>query len=223
MEDTMNNYMNFAEGEITIYCAHDVRHGVETSLDLAMSLGRKGKVLYLNTAFTNRKFLASARSAAPEGLVNVHAYNIRHGGLASELGWIARTMKEQKMQYLVINAWEYAHTSYLEKERTIFSLMGMLNDLGITVLVYSNVNPEKVKAGKIQRGTLGKLSGLADQIIEVKQQVEQASPLVSEAAIAPEGRPAGRPYDKLETLKINELDYARSESGVSSIGELILT
>jgi len=62
------NYTNITEGEITIYCAHDVRACVEASLVMAEELSEQGKVLYLNTAFSNRKMLAAMRSKIPDSL-----------------------------------------------------------------------------------------------------------------------------------------------------------
>ena len=154
-----NKYLNITEGEITIYCAQNVRHCVEASLELARALA--------------------------------------------------------------------------QKERTIFGLLGMLNELGITVLVYSHVSREKVETGKIQRGCLGKLAGLADQIINVKKeekglQEDSAADSQSASVASPGGlrvrstNEHANHSEKLEAIKINELDYARRGSGVSIGGELIM-
>ena len=220
-----NKYLNITEGEITIYCAQNVRHCVESSLELARALAQKGKVLYLNTGFTNRKFLASMRDRIPNGMANFTALKIEPGRLS--LWSLESTLKDQNIKYLIINAWEFAHNSYTQKERTIFGLMGMLNEFGITVLVYSHVSREKVDTGKIQRGCLGKLSGLADQIINVKKeekglQEDSAADSQSASVASPGGLRVRPTSEKLETIKINKLDYARRGSGVSIGGELIM-
>jgi hypothetical protein len=128
--------------------------------------------------------------------------------LQCELSEIAQIVAEQKITCLVINSWEFAHKSYIYKERAIFELMGLLNSLDITILIYSQAKP--AEPGKIQRGGLGKLSALADEIISIDSDDETDT-------LSPPAEPEN---EKLEPLKINELSYARSQSGVSAEGEL---
>ena len=60
----MNNYLNFEEGEISIYLAGDALVNLQCSLEQAEAIrrdSRRGAVLYVNTSFTARKFRSSWR------------------------------------------------------------------------------------------------------------------------------------------------------------------
>jgi hypothetical protein len=97
-----------------------------------------------------------------------------------------------------------------------------LMNAGVSLLIYSQANPETAFAGMIQRGGLGKLSGLADQIFKFKEpEVGRTFLSDSEAAKAPKNTEAPKRKEKLDARKINELEYARSEMSIASGGELL--
>ena len=216
------NYLKFTEGEITIYCGVNAMSNCSASLEQAASIARsnpKSRILYLNTFLSTRKVMAQARqpkaplalnpSPGVPGKGNIIIENIAIGNLANELWRVERMIEEQKITCVIINSWEFAHQSYIYKERAIFALMGMVNKFEVAVLVYSQ--SKAIKAGKIQRGGLGKLSALATEVIvlETEEKSEQDQVPVMKNKI-------------LVDRKINELEYARSKSGISSGGELVL-
>lgn len=207
-----NNYLNFADDEITIYCGTNAKTNCEASLRQAEAIARtrkQTKTLYINTFLSTRKIMAATRLAMPKTEANILFENVEIGELANAIWDIKRKIEDQKIKYVIINSWEFAHRSYTYKEQAIFALMGMINSLGITVLVYSQAKP--AEAGKIQRGGLGKLSALANEIVTLEIEENSTEKEILEVQI-----------EKLSPKKINELDYAHSESGISSGGILII-
>ncbi len=225
----MKNYLEFTEGEITIYCGENARNTVNESLKLASAIGkskRKGNILYINTVFTTRKILAAARtyiapkSSPAEG--NIVFHNISVGELCNSFGTIGERIEEENIKYVIINSWEFANRSYTYKERSIFELKGLLAEAGVTLLIYSQ--SKLAKPGKIQRSGLGKLSALADDII----QLEEEYLMDEEADLEKQSHTPIPPYahtpahEMLVASKINELDYAREDIRPLSGGELVM-
>ena len=224
----MNNNIHFTEGEINIYCGSNAMSNCSASLEQAAAIarsGRSGKTLYINTFLSMRKLMAAARqvpsltldSRGGEG--NVILRNIGMGTLASDLWNVERLIKEEKITCVIINSWEFAHQSYLYKERAIFELMGLINRLEVSVLVYSQ--SKFIQAGKIQRGGLGKLSALASEVIKLENE-EVDRRFLSDTGKTPQTDKNVRPTTKkLVERKINDLDSAHSESEVTEGGKLI--
>lgn len=207
-----NNYLNFAEGEMTIYCGANAKTNCEESLRQATAITqarKQEKTLYINTFLSTRKIMAAARVSMPKPEANIIFENIEIGELANAIWNLKRKIEEQKITYVIINSWEFAHRSYSYKEQAIFALMGLINSLGVAVLVYSQAKP--AETGKIQRGGLGKLSALANEIITLEPEKNAVENEIPEVRI-----------EKLSPKKINELGYARSKSGISSDGMLIV-
>src|ERR1044072_631840 len=114
------NYTTFAEGELTIYCGENARMNSHASLKQAAALAtekRRGRILYINTFLSNRKLLASKRLFVPESESNIIFYNVEIGELASRLWDIGRIIREQNIRCVIINSWEFAHKSYIHKEK----------------------------------------------------------------------------------------------------------
>ena len=80
-------------------------------------------------------------------------------------------VKKHNIRQIIINNWEYAFKNYQNKEEAIFRLHEFLNK-EVSLLVYAQANPAKAWAGKIMRGGLGKLSGLALSIIDLAKESE---------------------------------------------------
>src|SRR5437016_5699220 len=98
------NYLNFREGEITVYCGDHARANVHGSLKQAREIARspwKGDIMYVNTVFSTRKLLEAARRELPlpgtsgEGLGVREGIFFQHviiGDLCKYLGEIRETI-----------------------------------------------------------------------------------------------------------------------------------
>ncbi len=219
----MNNHLNFTPGELTIYIGADARRNRDESLrqaDAICSFGRHGNVLYVNTSFSNRKMLAASRKILRDATSPFYYQQVPMGELNYYWSDIKEMVKQHNIQHIIINSWEYGFKNYKEKEEIIFRLMPLMNS-GVSILVYSQANPETAFAGKIQRGGLGKLSGLADQIFKFIEPVDRTL-LSNNGATDKEKIPsAPKKKGKLDARKINELEYAQSEISLSSGGEIL--
>ncbi len=215
----MKNNLNFTEGEMTIYCGENAMTTVESSLQHASAIsasGRRGNILYVNTAFSTRKIMAASRANVAE---KAHEYqsdiffqNVPIGELANYISVIHQQIESQKIKYVVINSWEFANKSYSYKEQAIFALMTLLNQLDITLLIYSQ--SKATPAGKIQRGGLGKLAALATDIFSLD--VEKEATPNAQIAIPPTPN-----LEMLDNSKINNLGYAREEDVMEIRAELV--
>jgi len=218
-----NNYLKFTEGEITVYCGDHAGANIHQSLQQARAIAassRRGNIMYINTIYTTRKMLAAARTELPspgtpgEGLGVREGIFFRHvigGDLCKYLDEIREAIETQQIKYLIVNSWDFANRNYGFKEKALFGLMNIANELNVAVIIYSQAYSIGAVAGEIHRGGLGKLAAVADEIIRLHSD-----------EILQEMRSAERKVKILSDRKINDLDYARSESGVSEGGELIL-
>ena len=236
----MKNHMQFTEGELTIYCGENTRDTVFESLKHAEKISRKEKVLFINTVYTRRRILSAARKIFLNGDVTTEALSASVflkttviGDLCQYFGEIAEQIKEQGITCLIIDSWEFANRTYGYKERTLYGLLGLM-DLGVSVLVYSQSH--LAEAGKIQRAGLGKLAALADAVISlpgksdfpqmgVGDDDDEFDTAKTNSTAPPHAHTPIPPAPSSEMLvasKINELDYARSETHVASGGELVV-
>jgi hypothetical protein len=225
-----NKYLAFAEGEITVYCGDHARANVHGSLKQAREIAgssRRGNILYVNTVFTTRKLLEAARQELPspgarhggleasgEALGEREGLFFQHviiGDLCKYLDKIREAIEENDIKYLIINSWDFANRSYGYKEKALFGLMSIANEMDVSVLIYSQANMNGAVAGQMHRGGLGKLAALADAIIW-----NNSDEILEEIA---NDKPKPR---ILTNRKINELPYPRKESAISSGGELVL-
>jgi hypothetical protein len=230
------DYLKFTEGEITVYCGDHARANVHSSLQQAREIAassRQGKIMYVNTVFSTRKLLEAARRELGDsrtdfspsvkegdGRTKVHPTKeiegifFKHviiGDLCKYLGEIREMIEANDIKYLIVNSWDFANRSYGYKEKALFGLMNIANELGISVLIYSQARMRGAVAGEMHRTGLGKLAAVADAII-----------WTSSDDILDEIRDQERKVKILSDRKINELSYARSESGISAGGELVL-
>ena len=227
--------MQFTEGELTIYCGENTRDTVFESLKHAEKISRKEKVLFINTVYTRRRILSEARKifrgeVTTEALSDsVFLKTTVIGDLCQYFGQIADQIKEQGITCIIIDSWEFANRTYGYKERTLYGLLGLM-DLGVSVLVYSQSH--LAEAGKIQRAGLGKLAALADAVISIRsksefphleeEEFENINTHVPVPRYPHAPKPPAPDSEMLVASKINELDYARSETKVASGGELVL-
>ncbi|MEP7235564.1 MAG: hypothetical protein ABI778_09735 [Ignavibacteriota bacterium] len=215
------DYLRYTEAEITLFCGNNARGNVHTSLaqSRAISKAHRGhKIMYINTVFTTRKLLAAARlELAPpkthhqwlgsqEGIIFQH---IEIGCLSKHLAEIEAAIVKNGIKVLIINSWEFANRTYGFKERSLFGLLHIASELGVSVIIYSHHSPDGVVPGMQNRSGLGKLSVIASAIIwydsdMILEEVEEKKRILSKR-------------------KINELEYARSKSGINEDGDLIVT
>ncbi len=172
----MNSYLNFEQGEISIYLAGNALTNLQLSLGQAEAIRRDkrhGAVLYINTSFTTRRFLSAWREhiSSTEG---IYSLDCPLGELLGEFDEIMKMVEKHNIRQIIINNWEYGFKDSRRKEQAIFGLQEFLNK-GVSVLVYAQSNPEKTFAGKIMHGGLGKLSGLSISINDLtkRQKTEE--------------------------------------------------
>jgi hypothetical protein len=226
-----NNYLKFTEEEITVYCGDHALANVHQSLQQAREIAassRRGNILYINTIYTTRKLLAAARielgeagglrvrptgedSIAPGAREGIFFQHVIGGDLCKYLDDIRELIEAKNIKYLIVNSWDFASRNYGFKEKALFGLKTIADAMGVSVIIYSQADTRGIAAGKMHRGGLGKLAATCDAII-----------ILNSDAFLKEMREAQRKVKILSDRKINELDYARSESGVSSEGELVL-
>ena len=133
------------------------------------------------------------------------------GDLCKYIDEFREMIEANDIKYLIVNSWDFANRSYGFKEKALIGLMNIAGELGVSVFVYSQCNIGNAVPGQMHRGGLGKLAAVADDIIWCDQ-AEIMEQIVREE----------RKMRVLSERKINELEYARSGSGISSGGELIL-
>ena len=170
----MNTYLNFERGEISIYLAGDALANLQYSLEHAEAIRRDprhGAVLYVNTSFTTRKFRSSWREHI-SGSDGIYSLDCPIGELLWQFNDMKEMVKKYNIRQMIIKNWEYAFKNYQNKEEAIFRLHEFLNK-EVSLLVYAQANPDKTKAGKIMRGGLGKLSGLALSIFDLAKEREK--------------------------------------------------
>jgi hypothetical protein len=243
-----NNNLRFAEGEITVYCGDHALANVHASLKQAREIAgssRQGNIMYVNTVFTTRKMLVAARMeldgvnkgdgrtkvrpteeelASPSGMrvrptgdtelgakEGIFFQHVIIGDLCKYLGDIREAIEANDIKFLIVNSWEFANRSYGYKEKALFGLLNIANEFGVSVLVYSQVNMNNARAGEMHRGGLGKLAAVAGDIIWSNSD-----------EVLEELRETRKKVKILSNRKINELEYARSDSGISAAGELVL-
>jgi hypothetical protein len=212
----MNTYLDFEQGEISIYLAGDALANLQCSLAQAEAIrrdSRRGAVLYVNTSFTARKFRAGWRECI-RGTDGIFSLDCDLGELLSEFGDMKEMVRKYNIRQIIINNWEYGFKDYRSKIEAIFGLRKFLN-MEVSLLIYAQANPDKARAGKIMRGSLGLLSGLAVAIYNLTKGEKEAEKIQENV--------------KLVGNKINDLDTAQeplvaqekeeSGTGVFSVNE----
>ncbi len=204
----MKQNCEFHEAAITVYCGENARINTQESLKQAFGIvdSGNGNVLFVNTVFSTRKLYELARricgSVEHDGL---HYRQVVMGDLHKYFSEFQELITAENIKTIVINSWEFSNKNYTYKEKALFQLKHYADALGVTVLVYSQAK-YACNSGKIAHGGLGKLAVIADEIINIHtNEIEKQE---RESAIS-------------STRKINNLTYARSDSGVSADGELI--
>ena len=211
-----DKYLGFTEGEITVYCGNHAGENVLGSLRQASKISkskRRGNILYINTIYTTRRLFESARKELANPVKEklgeqegIFFKNIIVGDLAKYLGELREMIEEHDIKHIIINSWDLANRSYGYKEKVLFGLMGFTRELGVSVLIYSQAKMTNAVPGEMHRGGLGKLAAIADDIIFIRIDPDQQEKKAESKILSP--------------MKINELEYAQSETSISEHGEL---
>ncbi|MFI5264720.1 MAG: hypothetical protein ACHQM6_09415, partial [Candidatus Kapaibacterium sp.] len=185
-------------GEITVYCGEDAmantRAAFKKSLEMIKSNCFK-KIMVVNSGPEQRRVLAEARNISPNGKISdsitnsdVYVYASRMGELSKEIHWIEDMLRRHKFDALVINSWEFASANSRYKEALLFALRGLASEMGMAIIIYSQMTAVEYRPGRIMRGSLGKLSAIAWNIFPVLEEIEPLAEEKSEKFITPSGK-----------------------------------
>ncbi|MDP4221245.1 MAG: hypothetical protein Q8916_11435 [Bacteroidota bacterium] len=183
-----------APNNVTLLLGENTGLNVHASIDHAIELldqNIPGSVLYLNTVQTPRSMYDSARShgLAPDGngvcFVGgkfgkvIYIMNITRGNLHKSREKIEYMLSEGRIQYVMINSWEFASKNSRYREESVFLLKeltsGMRSDFEpVSAIVYAEEQSRETRAQKIQRGGFGKLAGVVAkvEIITIENEFE---------------------------------------------------
>ena len=187
-----------ALGEITVYCGEDAmtntRAAFRKSLEMIKSNFFK-KVMVVNSGPEQRRVLAEARAISPNGKIGtsvskseVFVYASRMGMLSHEISRIEDMLRNHRFDALIINSWEFASANSRYKEALLFELRGLAAEMGMTIIIYSQMTAVEYRPGRIMRGTLGKLSAVAWNIFPVLQEIEPVAEERSEKFVSANGK-----------------------------------
>jgi hypothetical protein len=189
-----------ALGEITIYCGEDAMANARAAFKKSQELLKSNffkRVLVVNSGPDQRRVLAEARTVFTKDKTHnsltkseVYVYPSRMGMLSQEMNTVEEMIRAHKFDVLIINSWEFASANSRHKEALMFKLRALSAEMGITIVVYSQMTAVEYRPGKIMRGTLGKLSAIAWNIFPVLEEIEPltAADQKSEKFITPAGK-----------------------------------
>jgi hypothetical protein len=211
-----------APQNITLLLGENIGLNIDASLAHTkelVSTDQHGAVLYLNTVQTARSMFESARSLGlePDGsgftivggryCKQIYILNIERGDLHKAKDKIVRYLANCRIQYVVVNSWEFAARSSRYREEAVFFLKELTGESSpefepVSVLVYAEELERKTRAQKIQRGGYGKLAGLAKKVecITIEQEFETD----------------GEREDREEIITNYELGITNREAGLRS-------
>ncbi len=173
-----------ASQNITLLLGEDTGMNIDASIAHAIELAssqESGNVLYLNTVQTARYMYESARSHGldpnrsgfctfdPTNGRFIRMMNVRRGELHKSRAEIENILSEGRIQYVIVNSWEFAAKSSRYREEAVFFLKELISGMeeeydAVSVLVYGEELKKKTKAEKIDRGGYGKLAALAKKV-----------------------------------------------------------
>src|ERR1043165_3961059 len=168
-------------GELTIVMADYAGDVMKHCCDVARSARDGGAgVLVINTRLSKRRFKEAATEAGIEvspvrdtnamispGTVPLIIQTSLAGELSSQLGEIRHICEEAKIRIVVITGWEWTSSSYRRKEQLLFGIRGLLDELDIALVVYSQ-SPSRIECGKYARGGVGKLAMIAYDVLDIE-------------------------------------------------------
>ena len=196
MKTTYKSLPAIAPQNITLLLGKNPGMNIDASLSHSIELvGTEigGAVLYLNTVQTPRSMYESARNHGlrPDGngyctvkgstRKVIYMMNIERGNLHKSREMIDYYLSEGRIQYVVVNSWEFAAKGSRYREEAIFLLKELISGMNadchyepVSVIVYAQEPPVKPEAQTIQRGGFGRLTGLVKKAesITIEEQFE---------------------------------------------------
>jgi hypothetical protein len=182
---------NVAFGEITVFCGPDNRSNAVAGFRKAVEMIDRGefrKALVINTVTSTRWVLEEGRTVAP-GRVGQrpHEHDVvvctsDIGRLWDSVGDVRELVERHGFDILIVNSWEMASFDSRMRDRLIFGLRGLVEDYGITILVYSGCHVRETgPAGVTKRSSLGRLSVTAARIVDIRADEEMIEAMREQA------------------------------------------
>jgi hypothetical protein len=178
-----------ALADIAICCGENIlvntRAAYEKGLELVAS-GYFKHALVLNCASSQRWALSVGRDLAAEPRMKdapwkqLNIMTLGQGRLSRELQHVRYEIEKLGVDVILINSWEFASANARYREEALFALKALSLELNVTIVVYSQAAPKEYKPGCIMRGTLGRLSALAQIIGPVVPEVEEEEATTTE-------------------------------------------
>jgi hypothetical protein len=215
---TIEERFNICYGEIAVICGPDIRQDTCEAYRRSLALlgsGEFAKALVITAGCTSRRALAWAREVDPERIGeqptknDVVVYPCIGGKLCKEITAIEAMIERHGFDILMINSWEFTSMHPRYRDELLFALQRLTEEHALTVVIFSHANGSPNEVGRIQRGTLGKLSVIAAKIVsmEVEAIDEEQRTYSTERRIS----------------RAAEVRPARSERFVGSDGSVDLT
>lgn len=190
--ETLRDF-NVAYGEITVFCGPDNRSNAVAGFRKAIEMIDRGgfrKALVINTVSSTRWALETGRGVAP-GRVGQRPAENDVVVCSSDVGrlWQSATdirelIERHGFDVIILNSWEMASFDSRMRDRLIFELRGLIEDFGVTVLVYSGCQMrETAPAGVTKRSSLGRLSVTAARIVDIRADEEMIEAMREEAGL----------------------------------------
>ena len=208
------------EGELTIVRTLNAADVMKHSCRFAVASRKAGAgVLIVNTGLSKRRFKEAAIESGIEindvrdtnyfvsaGKGSLIIQTSLAGELANELGGIRQACIEAKISTVVITGWEWTSSSYRRKEQLVFGLRKLLDELDISVVVYTQ-SPGRIASGEYSRGGVGKLAMMAYDVVsyDPKNDLEDEAAGASEMVETRKPQPVIGGGVQLDRNKINEL------------------
>jgi hypothetical protein len=179
-EQEIGKMVNLAMYDISVYVGENIRENTKAAFRKAISLidsGHFKRAFVANTTTRQRWALAAGREIDANRIgdsyrMPVICEGVAAGDLCNRIGEIAETLRSLEIDLLIINSWEFASENTRYKDSLLFKLRGILEDLGITIVIYSHqTNAGSWDMGKMTRH-LGKLSAIAGHIGTVEHDEE---------------------------------------------------
>ena len=181
-QNTRNSFEINKNGLVLII-GDSIGENAVSSIELAERLQKSAKpgerVMHLNTFEHPMHFGASMRAA-----LGPHAYRDQSTGPVYENSTLGEAhltdtsshyaaRDGERIATIIINSWEFAAHDYRIREKLVFWILKLMTLDDIRVVVFAQFRGSLPEIGKIQRGGLGKLAGLADQVVDRRVPVEK--------------------------------------------------
>lgn len=181
VSEMIEERFNICYGEITVVCGPDIRRDTGEAYRRSLALlgsGQFAKALVVTAGCTSRRALAWAREVDPERIGeqpsknDVVVYPCIGGKLCREITAIEAMIERHGFDILMINSWEFTSMHARYKDELLFALQRLTEEHRLTVVIFSHANGSPSEVGRIQRGTLGKLSVMAAKIVNMEAEEE---------------------------------------------------